>query len=189
MSILTVEKLSHGFGGREIFEDVSFRLLKGEHIGLVGANGEGKSTFMKIITNTLEPDEGKIIWSSKVKVGYLDQHTVLERGQTITDVLKKAYDDLFVMEQAITDAYMKMEDCTEDEMNQLLEEIGEMQDTLEHRDFYLIDSKIDEVAQAFGLTDLGLERDVTDLSGGQRTRILLAKLLLEKPDILLLDEP
>ena len=114
MSILTVEKLSHGFGGREIFEDVSFRLLKGEHIGLVGANGEGKSTFMKIITNTLEPDEGKIIWSSKVKVGYLDQHTVLEKGQTITDVLKKAYDDLFVMEQAITDAYMKMEDCTED---------------------------------------------------------------------------
>ena len=189
MSILTVEKLSHGFGGREIFEDVSFRLLKGEHIGLVGANGEGKSTFMKIITNTLEPDEGKIIWSSKVKVGYLDQHTVLERGQTITDVLKKAYDDLFVMEQAITDAYMKMEDCTEDEMNQLLEEIGEMQDTLEHRDFYLIDSKIDEVAQALGLKDIGLDRDVEELSGGQRTKVLLAKLLLEKPDILLLDEP
>ena len=189
MSILTVEKLSHGFGGREIFEDVSFRLLKGEHIGLVGANGEGKSTFMKIITNTLEPDEGKIIWSSKVKVGYLDQHTVLEKGQTITDVLKKAYDDLFVMEQAITDAYMKMEDCTEDEMNQLLEEIGEMQDTLEHRDFYLIDSKIDEVAQALGLKDIGLDRDVEELSGGQRTKVLLAKLLLEKPDILLLDEP
>ncbi|MBQ4344104.1 MAG: ABC-F family ATP-binding cassette domain-containing protein, partial [Erysipelotrichaceae bacterium] len=189
MSILTVEKLSHGFGGREIFEDVSFRLLKGEHIGLVGANGEGKSTFMKIITNTLEPDEGKIIWSSKVKVGYLDQHTVLKKGQCITDVLKRAYDDLFEMEQAITDAYMKMTDCTEDEMNQLLEEIGEMQDTLEHRDFYLIDSKIEEVAQALGLKDIGLDRDVEELSGGQRTKVLLAKLLLEKPDILLLDEP
>ena len=91
MSILTVEKLSHGFGGREIFEDVSFRLLKGEHIGLVGANGEGKSTFMKIITNTLEPDQGKIIWSSKVKVGYLDQHTVLEKGLTIEDVREMIY--------------------------------------------------------------------------------------------------
>ncbi|MBQ7889371.1 MAG: ABC-F family ATP-binding cassette domain-containing protein [Erysipelotrichaceae bacterium] len=189
MSILTVERLSHGFGGREIFEDVSFRLLKGEHIGLVGANGEGKSTFMKIITNTLEPDEGKIIWSSKVKVGYLDQHTVLEKGQTITDVLKKAYDDLFEMEQAISDAYMKMTDCSEDEMNQLLEEIGEMQDNLEHHDFYLIDSKIDEVSQALGLKDIGLDRDVEELSGGQRTKVLLAKLLLEKPDILLLDEP
>ena len=107
MSILTVENLSHGFGGREIFEDVNFRLLKGEHIGLVGANGEGKSTFMKIITNTLEPDTGKIIWSNKVKVGYLDQHIVLEKGQTITDVLKKAYDDLFEMEQRINDAYME----------------------------------------------------------------------------------
>lgn len=189
MSILTVEKLSHGFGGREIFEDVSFRLLKGEHIGLVGANGEGKSTFMKIITNTLEPDQGKIIWSSKVKVGYLDQHTVLEKGLTIEDILKKAFDDLFVIEQQINDAYMKMCDCSEDEMNQLLADIGEMQDTLEHHDFYLIDSKIDEVAQALGLKDIGMSRDVEELSGGQRTKVLLAKLLLEKPDILLLDEP
>ena len=189
MSILTVENLSHGFGGREIFEDVNFRLLKGEHIGLVGANGEGKSTFMKIITNTLEPDTGKIIWSSKVKVGYLDQHTVLEKGQTITDVLKKAYDDLFVMEQSINDAYMEMCDCSEERMNELLEMIGEMQDHMEHHDFYLIDSKIDEVAQALGLKDIGLDRDVEELSGGQRTKVLLAKLLLEKPDILLLDEP
>lgn len=189
MSILTVEKLSHGFGGREIFEDVSFRLLKGEHIGLVGANGEGKSTFMKIITNTLEPDQGKIIWSSKVKVGYLDQHTVLEKGLTIEDILKKAFDDLFVIEQKINDAYMKMCDCSEDEMNQLLADIGEMQDTLEHHDFYLIDSKVDEVAQALGLKDIGMSRDVEELSGGQRTKVLLAKLLLEKPDILLLDEP
>ena len=86
MSILTVEKLSHGFGGREIFEDVSFRLLKGEHIGLVGANGEGKSTFMKIITNTLEPDQGKIIWSSKVKVGYLDQYMSVNKKLTIEDI-------------------------------------------------------------------------------------------------------
>ena len=77
MSILNVEHLSHGFGDRAIFEDVSFRLLKGEHIGLVGANGEGKSTFMNIITGKLMPDEGKIEWSKNVRVGYLDQHTVL----------------------------------------------------------------------------------------------------------------
>lgn len=79
MSILNVEHLSHGFGDRAIFEDVSFRLLKGEHIGLVGANGEGKSTFMNIITGRLMPDEGKIEWAKKVRVGYLDQHTALER--------------------------------------------------------------------------------------------------------------
>ena len=83
MSILNVEHLSHGFGDRAIFEDVSFRLLKGEHIGLVGANGEGKSTFMNIITGKLQPDEGKIEWSKKVRVGYLDQHTALEKGMTM----------------------------------------------------------------------------------------------------------
>ena len=73
MSILNVEHLSHGFGDRAIFEDVSFRLLKGEHIGLVGANGEGKSTFMNIITGRLMPDEGKIEWAKKVRVGRQSQ--------------------------------------------------------------------------------------------------------------------
>ena len=78
MSILNVEHLTHGFGDRAIFNDVSFRLLKGEHIGLIGANGEGKSTFMNIITGKLQPDEGKVEWAKRVRVGYLDQHTVLE---------------------------------------------------------------------------------------------------------------
>ena len=88
MSILNVEHLTHGFGERAIFNDVSFRLLKGEHIGLIGANGEGKSTFMNIITGKLQPDEGKVEWSKRVRVGYLDQHTVLEPGMTIRDVLR-----------------------------------------------------------------------------------------------------
>lgn len=189
MSILNVEKLSHGFGGRVIFEDVSFRLLKGEHVGLVGANGEGKSTFMNILTGKLIPEEGKITWSKRVKVGYLDQHTVLEKGQTIRDVLKKAFDDLFQMEQSINDDYMKMMEMSEDEMNELLEDIGDRQEYLEHHDFYLIDSKVEEVGTALGLKDIGLDRLVDELSGGQRSKVLLAKLLLEKPDILLLDEP
>jgi len=83
MSILEVKNLSHGFGDRAIFEDVSFRLLKGEHIGLVGANGEGKSTFMSIVTGKMLPDEGKVEWSKYVTAGYLDQHAVLKEGQTV----------------------------------------------------------------------------------------------------------
>ena len=158
MSILNVEKLTHGFGERAIFNDVSFRLLKGEHIGLVGANGEGKSTFMNIVTGKLQPDEGKIEWSKNVKVGYLDQHTVLEKGMTVREVLRKAFDDLFVAEARMND-------------------------------FYILDAKIDEVARALGVVAFGMDSDVSELSGGQRTKILLAKLLLEKPDILLLDEP
>ena len=98
MSILNVEHLSHGFGDRAIFHDVSFRLLKGEHIGLVGANGEGKSTFFNIVTGKLQPDEGKIEWAKNVRVGYLDQHTVLEKGMTIREVLKSAFSWLFELE-------------------------------------------------------------------------------------------
>ena len=188
MSILEVKNLSHGFGDRAIFEDVSFRLLKGEHIGLVGANGEGKSTFMSIVTGKMLPDEGKVEWSKYVTAGYLDQHAVLKEGQTVRDVLRTAFDELFKAEARINDLYMEMAEDGAD-MDALMEEVGELQDRLESRDFYTLDAKIDEVARALGVMDYGMETDVTALSGGQRTKVLLAKLLLEKPDILLLDEP
>ena len=189
MSILTVEHLSHGFGDRAIFTDVSFRLLKGEHIGLIGANGEGKSTFMSIITNKLMPDEGTIQWSKNVRVGYLDQHTVLEKGMTIRDVLQSAFAYLFEMEAQMNEICEKLGDVDEEEMMALMDELAVIQDTLTLHDFYIIDAKVEEVGRALGLTDVGLDKDVSELSGGQRTKVLMAKLLLEKPDILLLDEP
>ena len=189
MSILTVEHLTHGFGDRAIFSDVSFRLLRGEHIGLVGANGEGKSTFFNIVTGHLTPDEGKIEWAKNVRIGYLDQHTVLEKGMTIRDVLKSAFAWLFELEQKMNDICDQLGSASEDEMESMMEELGTIQDTLTMHDFYIIDAKVEEVARALGLLDIGLEKDVTDLSGGQRTKVLLGKLLLEKPDILLLDEP
>lgn len=189
MSILNVSNLNHGFGDREILKNVNFRLLKGEHVGLIGANGEGKSSFMNIITGKLEPDEGQIEWSKRVRVGYLDQHASLEKGMTIRDVLRTAFKYLFDMEAEMQEMYLKMGDVNEKELNQLLEEVGTIQDILDHNDFYVIDAKIDEIAKGLGLDEIGLEKDVHDLSGGQRTKVLLAKLLLEKPDILLLDEP
>ena len=189
MSILNVEHLTHGFGDRAIFEDVSFRLLKGEHIGLVGANGEGKSTFMNIITGKLQPDEGKIEWAKNVRVGYLDQHTALEKGMTIGDVLKSAFNFLFDMEAQMNQIYEQLGDVSPEEMDRLMEEAGTIQDLLTMHDFYMIDAKVEEVARALGILNLGLDKDVTELSGGQRTKVLMAKLLLEKPDILLLDEP
>jgi len=189
MSILNAEHVSHGFGDRALLKDVSFRLLKGEHVGFVGANGEGKSTFMNIIMGKMQPDEGKIEWAKNVRVGYLDQHAVLEKGMTIGDVLRSAYLHLFDLEARMNDICNAMGDASEDELTQMMEELGEIQELLDAHDFYLIDAKVEEVARALGLMELGLDRDVTELSGGQRTKILLAKLLLEKPDILLLDEP
>ncbi len=187
--ILNVENLTHGFGDRAIFDNVSFRLLKGEHIGLVGANGEGKSTFMNIITGKLAPDEGKVEWNKNVRVGYLDQHAVLQKGMTIESVLQSAFTYLFDMEEQINQIYEKMADATDDEITEMMDEVGTLQDLLTTHDFYMIDSKVEQVARALGLLELGLDHDVTDLSGGQRTKVLLAKLLLEKPEILLLDEP
>lgn len=189
MSILNVEHLTHGFGDRAIFQDVSFRLLRGEHIGLVGANGEGKSTFFNIVTGKLTPDEGKIEWAKNIRIGYLDQHAILTKGMTIQSVLKSAFSYLFDLENKMNEICDHLGDADEQEMADLMDELGTIQDTLTMHDFYIIDSKVEEVARALGLLDLGLDKDVTDLSGGQRTRILLGKLLLEKPDILLLDEP
>ena len=116
MSILSVEHLSHGFGDRAVFHDVSFRLLKGEHIGLVGANGEGKSTFMNIITGKLQPDEGKVEWARHVRAGYLDQHTVLEKGMTVRQVLKSAFAFLFEMEEQMNQICDQMASAPEDQM-------------------------------------------------------------------------
>ena len=184
-----MENLSHGFGDRAIFRDVTFRLLAGEHIGLIGANGEGKSTFFNIITGYLMPDEGNVTWAKHVRVGYLDQHTVLKPGMTIRDVLASAFSWLYEKEEEINAICDKMSDADEDAMNELMEEMGVLQEMLEQHDFYSIDTKIDEIGRAFELDALGFDRDVSELSGGQRTKVLLAKLLLEKPDILLLDEP
>ena len=139
MSILNVEHLSHGFGDRAIFQDVSFRLLKGEHIGLIGANGEGKSTFMNIITGHMQPDEGKVEWSKRVRVGYLDQHTVLEKGMTIREVLKSAFSFLFELEEQMNEICDHLGEASEDEMNAMMEELGTIQDLLMDHDFYSID--------------------------------------------------
>lgn len=189
MSLLTVENVTHGFGARQILEDTSFRLLKGEHIGLIGANGEGKSTFLNIITGQLMPDEGNINWSRHVTVGYLDQHSVLKKGMTIREVLHTAFDNMYQLESEMLKLYEDMATADDNAMTDMMEEAGEIQQILETSGFYQLDSKIEEVANGLGLGSIGLDKDVSDLSGGQRTKVLLVKLLLENPSILILDEP
>ena len=135
------------------------------------------------------PDAGNIKWSSRATVGYLDQHAVLEKGMTIRDVLRDAFKNMFELEQEMLKMYDLMGEADEEQMNKLLEETAEIQTILENSGFYTIDAKIQEVANGLGLGEIGLDRDVTDLSGGQRTKVLLTKLLLESPTILILDEP
>ena len=189
MSLLTVENVSHGFGARQILENASFRLLKGEHIGLVGANGEGKSTFLNIITGKIRPDEGKVTWSRHVTTGYLDQHSALAGGMTIRQALRGAFDHMYELEKEMLGLYDAMASADADKIDEMMEEAGEIQQILEAGGFYQLDAKIEEVAGGLGLLSVGLDRDVAELSGGQRTKVLLAILFLGEDRFLLIDEP
>ena len=162
-------------------ENVSFKLLRGEHVGLVGANGEGKSTFLNIVTGHVLPDEGKVEWPGKVTVGYLDQQSTLEKGMTIREVLRTAFDSMYAMEQQMLELYDKMGDASPEELDKMMNTVGEIQSELEHSGFYSLDSKIEEFANGLGLGSIGLDKDVSELSGGQRSKVLLTKLLLQTP--------
>ena len=188
MSLLVVEGLSHSFGDRTLFKDVSFQ-LNNEHVGLVGANGVGKSTLMNIITGQTIYDTGKVQWTPGVVYGYLDQHTNLTPGKTIRNVLQEAFNELFEVEAELNEVTAKMGEATPEELEELLETMAELQDKLDAGNFYNLDLKIEDAARGLGLDAIGLDRDVSALSGGQRTKVLLAKLLLEQPQVLLLDEP
>ena len=189
MSVLKCSNVSFSFGNRTILENASFVMQKGEHVGLIGLNGEGKSTFIKMIIGELTPDEGKIEWAKRITFGYLDQYTNLGKGKTIRDVLREAFNHMYELENEMNSLYEKMAEVSEDEMNQMLEDVGEIQSTLEASGFYNLDSTIEEVANGLGLGDVGLDKDVSALSGGQRSKVLLTKLILSKPTILILDEP
>jgi len=189
VSILEVTKLGHGFGARTLFQNVSFRLLRGEHVGLVGSNGTGKSTLVEIITGQTQADEGTVEWAKRASVGYLDQHTRLSRGMTMRDVLRDAFRPLYEMEAEMVTIGEAMADADPDAMESLLADMGDIQDRLEVSGFYTIDAKVEEIARGLGLNAIGLDRDVSELSGGQRTKVLLAKLLLQQPNVLVLDEP
>lgn len=189
MSILKVSDVSFSFGQRTILDHASFVLQKNEHVGLIGLNGEGKSTFIRLITGAITPDTGKIEWCKRITTGYLDQYTTLSKGKTIREVLKEAFQPMYDLEKELNELYEQMASCSEEEMTQLLEETGEIQSELESSGFYTLESKIEEVAYGLGLKDLGLDHDVSLLSGGQRSKVLLTKLLLAQPMILILDEP
>lgn len=191
MSILSVENLSFGFGDKTLLKNISFNLFKGDHAGLVGVNGTGKTTFFNILTERLIPDEGKVSHPSYVNIGYLDQHAELEDGISIRDTLKTAFKHLYNKESRMLQIGERLSQNkeNENETNKLLNELGVIQDELFASDFYKIDNLVDNVAGGLGLLPLGMDTFVDKLSGGQRTKVKLAKLLLGNPDLMLLDEP
>ncbi|MFV0560103.1 MAG: ABC-F family ATP-binding cassette domain-containing protein [Enterococcus sp.] len=186
MSILTLNNITQQFGDKVLYEDVNLQLNAGEHLGLIGQNGAGKSTLIKIITGEILPDDGKVQWQKNIHVGYLDQYVEVDEGLTIEEFLKTAYAPEFAIEKQIAEAY-ETYGTTLDE--QLLEKAGKLQTQLDQGSFYQIDTLIAEMSSGLGLDVLGLTTKIQSLSGGQRSKVILAKLLLEQPDVLILDEP
>ncbi len=185
MSLLEISELSHSFGDNALYKNAQLVLNKGEHVGIVGQNGTGKSTLIKICTEQVIPDNGRVVWQPKVVVGYLDQYAEIDSHLTMKMFLKSAFKKLYEIENKLNNCYEKLAAGDESVINIATE----YQETLERNDFYSIDTRIAQVASGLGLTAIGLDRLIEQMSGGQRAKVILAKLLLEKPDVLLLDEP
>ena len=185
MSLLEIEGLTHSFGENLLYKNAELSLNKGEHIGIVGQNGTGKSTLIKICTEQIMPDAGRVVWQPHVSVGYLDQYAEIEKETTLLSFLKSAFSRLYQIEKAMEMAYEK---AAAGHLEHLAL-AARHQEQLEIHDFYSIDTRIEQVANGLGLWAIGLDRPIDKMSGGQRAKVILAKLLLEKPDVLLLDEP
>lgn len=186
MSLLTVSHLSHGFGEKTLYADTGFELYPGEHMGVVGQNGTGKSTLISILTGALLPDAGQVTWDHKARLGYLDQHAHTDGSITLNELMHSAFEGLYRTEDRMIEL---MQQLTGQGDDTLLRRIDACQRELEAADFYSLEPRIAKVAEGLGLSALGLDRPLSTLSGGQRAKAILAKLLLEAPDVLLLDEP
>lgn len=186
MGLLKVNKLSHRFQDKILFDKSSFNLYKGEHMGVVGENGVGKSTLLKILLGEILADEGEISWQNNISIGYIEQHLKIKKDMTVLEYLKLAFEEEYKIEKELNKLYEKMA-VNYDE--KILNKVSKYQEELENSDFYSISENIDKIIVGLGLDSLGLDKNLSQLSGGQQTKVILAKLLLEKSDVLLLDEP
>ncbi|MDO4541428.1 MAG: ABC-F family ATP-binding cassette domain-containing protein [Bacillota bacterium] len=186
MSVLAVHEISQLYGDKRLKTDASFELFTGEHRGGVGQNGAGKSTLLKTLAGEVVPDKGYIRWQAKTKVGHLDQYAQVDESLTIFQYLRTAFRHLFAAEAKLKEVNRELQHNPDEK---LIRTAASLQDTLERENFYGIDSQIQRVAAGLGLTAIGLDRPLGKLSGGQRAKTILAKLLLADSDVLLLDEP
>ncbi|ENM5902822.1 ABC-F family ATP-binding cassette domain-containing protein [Vibrio mimicus] len=186
MSLLTIQNLSHQVGDKVLYHNAHFTLHAGEHIGVIGHNGVGKSTLFKLLQAELLPDRGQIEWQRHVQIGYLDQHAQMNEQLTIREHLQLTFKALYELEAEMMSIYADPEQCVN---SHALQRAADIQTKLESYAFYTLDTQVEHVAQGLGIVQLGLNTQLKHLSGGQRHKVILAALLLQSPDVLLLDEP
>lgn len=190
MSILEIKNLSHTYDGKPLFSDASLAVNNGEHVGIVGLNGAGKTTFINIISGKLPQDEGEVKWLGGIRRGYLDQHADIDRSKTVMEYLRDAFAGLYADNARMEQMYADMAEISDpDELDRRINKANKILERLTDAGFFELDPTIKRVAGGLGIANLGYDTVIGTLSGGQRAKLMLARLLLEKPDIMLLDEP
>nr|MCR5706571.1 ATP-binding cassette domain-containing protein [Acholeplasmatales bacterium] len=189
MSLLDVEGIKFKYTDNELYNDASFKVNDGEHIVIVGKNGCGKSTFMNIITKNIIPDKGKVIWTPGVTFSYLDQHLEVKKDQSIGDYIYGVFKLLFDKEKEMNHYYEMLATAPEYDYDRILNIAAQIGEELEKKNFYAVNSTIGNVVNGLGLQTIDMDTPLKTLSGGQREKVFLAKMLLENHDVLLLDEP
>ncbi|MEG1509617.1 MAG: ABC-F family ATP-binding cassette domain-containing protein [Clostridia bacterium] len=190
MSILTIKGLSHVYDSKVLFKEADLVINNGEHCGIVGLNGAGKTTFMNIISGIVMHDEGEIKWLNGIRWGYLDQHADIDRSLTIMEYLMSSFDHLHQLNAKMEEMYEEMStENDEEKLSQLVNRASAIMERLNEEDYYDLENKIKKVANGLGLGNLGYDSVIGKLSGGQRAKVILSRLLLENLDVMLLDEP
>lgn len=185
--MLSITNLSYYISGMPLYENTSLHVKPKDKIGLIGLNGKGKSTLLKIINGDLQPDEGSVATAKDCTIGFLNQDLLsYQTDDAILTVAMEAFSEAVDVQREIEKTLHKMETNYSDG---LVDKLTRLQEQFEHLDGYTMQSKAEEILEGIGFTTEQLHQPLREFSGGWRMRVMLAKLLLEKPSLLLLDEP
>ena len=193
MIILSCKDICKSYGIRDVLKDITFSINEGDKVGIIGANGEGKSTLFKIITKEISQDSGEIFIDKNKTLGYLSQNLALDSDKNIYEETLSVFDELLNIEERLSSLEIKMNEPY-DENNasyhdKLIKDYTTLQDIYSHKGGYIYKGEISRVLKGLGFTEDDFYKSINTISGGQKTRVALCKLLLRKPDIILLDEP
>ena len=190
MRVFQVSGLNHSFVGKTIFKNAELMVTDNDHIGLVGQNGCGKSTFLKMLTGQVVPDDWKLETNGRLRIGYLDQYADIDKECTVYGYLDRVFADLYAMNERVAALYDSIADMTDgEEQMKAITKAQNLSDYLYDHDFDRIPKKIDSVLTGLGFSEDDRNKTTAQLSGGMKTKLILAKLLLSEYDLLVLDEP